>query len=129
MKKAIGPVAARAAIRPPALAAACLFLSGFAATAAEVSWIRKASLVFGSTTYAVSTVLAVFFVGLACGSYLFGRVGERSSRPLRLYARLEIALGLVVLASPVVFDLAEHLYGTLYRAQGGRTGGPRRRNL
>jgi predicted membrane-bound spermidine synthase len=43
------------------IAIVCFFLSGFAGLVYEVSWIRKASLVFGSTTFAVSTVLAVFF--------------------------------------------------------------------
>ncbi len=46
-------------------AIACLFLSGAAGLIDEVCWIRKAGLVFGSTTYALSTVLAVFFLGLA----------------------------------------------------------------
>ena len=45
------------------IAIICFFLSGFAGLVYEVSWIRKAALVFGSTTFAVSTVLAVFFSG------------------------------------------------------------------
>ena len=77
--------------------------------------MRRASLVFGSTTFAVSTVLAVFFLGLACGSYLFGRVGQRTSRPLQLYALIEIGLGLFALVSPYAFDLADNCYGAVYR--------------
>ena len=68
------------------------------------------------------SVLAVFFLGLACGSYLFGRIGQRISRPLRLYALVEIGLGLLALASPHAFDLVDALYGVLYRAMADHTG-------
>ncbi len=78
--------------------------------------MRKASLIFGSTTFAVSTVLAVFFLGLACGSYLFGRIGQVTARPLKLYALIELVLGLFALVSPYAFDLVDNLYGELYRA-------------
>ena len=101
------------------IAIVCFFLSGFAGLVYEVSWIRKASLVFGSTTFAVSTVLAVFFLGLACGSYLFGRIGQRTLRPLRLYALIEVGLGLFAMASPYLLDFTESLYGPIYRALAG----------
>ena len=101
------------------VAIVCFFLSGFAGLVYEVSWIRKASLVFGSTTFAVSTVLAVFFLGLACGSYLFGRVGQRTLRPLRLYALIEVGLGLFAMASPYLLDWTDSLYGPIYRALAG----------
>ena len=105
-----------------AVALCCFFLSGFSGLVYEVAWIRKASLIFGATTFAVSTVLAVFFLGLACGSYLFGRIGQRISRPLRLYALIEIGLGLLALASPHAFDLVDALYGVLYRAMADHAG-------
>ena len=97
------------------VAITCFFLSGFAGLVYEVSWMRKASLIFGSTTFAVSTVLAVFFLGLAVGSYLFGRIAQATTRPLRLYALIEFALGALALVSPYAFDLADNLYGGLYR--------------
>ena len=101
------------------VAIVCFFLSGFAGLVYEVSWIRKASLVFGSTTFAVSTVLAVFFLGLACGSYLFGRIGQRTLQPLRLYALIEVCIGLFAIASPYLFDFTESFYGSIYRALTG----------
>ena len=39
-----------------AIAITCFFLSGFAGLVYEVCWIRTASLVFGSTIFAVGTV-------------------------------------------------------------------------
>ncbi len=98
------------------LAIACFFLSGFAGLVYEVAWIRRASLVFGSTTWALSTVLAVFFGGLALGSWLFGRWGQRVRNPIRIYALLEFGLALLALLSLRAFALIDGFYGAAYRA-------------
>ena len=63
------------------IAIAGFFLSGVAALIYEVCWIREASYVFGSTLYAVSTVVAVFFLGLALGSEIAGRFAQRTRQP------------------------------------------------
>ncbi len=97
----------------------CFFLSGCAGLIYEVCWIRRASLVFGSTTLALSSVLAVFFAGLAAGSELFGRAARRTTRPLRLYAALELGLAAFALLSPLAFDAADAAYGPVYRALAG----------
>ena len=97
------------------LAYSCFFLSGLTGLLYEVCWIRIASLLFGSATFALSTVLAVFFLGIAVGAYLFGRMAQGVSRPLRLYAVLEIAIGILALLSPLAFALIESIYGEIYR--------------
>jgi spermidine synthase len=96
----------------------CLFLSGFAGLVYEVCWIRQGTLVFGSTTLSTSTVLAVFFAGLALGSFLFGRLSARLRHPLRSYAYVELAIAVLGLASLVLFPLADDIYGRLFRALG-----------
>lgn len=63
------------------------FFSGFSALIYEVVWLRKLELVFGTTNYAVSTVLAIFFTGLAVGSYLFGKLVDLERPGLALIAR------------------------------------------
>jgi len=98
------------------IALVCFFLSGAAGLIYEVCWIRRASLVFGSTTFAVSSVLAVFFLGLAAGSFIFGRVAARTARPLRLYGMLEIGLGVAAVLSLPAFHFSELIYGHVYRA-------------
>jgi spermidine synthase len=94
----------------------CFFLSGFAGLIYEVAWIRQSALLFGSTTFAVSAVLAVFFLGLAIGAHLFGRIGQHTPRPLTLFAHIEIALALLALISLYTFDLADLFYGIAYRS-------------
>ncbi len=105
----------------PALALVCFLLSGFAGLVYEVCWIRRAALIFGSTTFALSSVLAVFFGGLALGSWWFGRLAPRLDRPLRWYAGLELGLAALAALTPLLFLLAEAAYGPLYRALPGQS--------
>ncbi|GMU21105.1 MAG: hypothetical protein AMXMBFR13_11990 [Phycisphaerae bacterium] len=90
------------------------FASGAAGLLYEICWIRKAALVFGAATPAVSTVLSAFFAGMAAGYYAFGRYAQRTRRPLRVYALLELTLGALGLLSPLCFVAAETLYASVY---------------
>lgn len=97
------------------VAVGSLFASGWAGLVYEVCWIRRASLVFGSTTLAISTVVAVFFLGLALGSYVFGRFARNMERPLRIFALLEVTVGALALLSIPAFDLADGAYSVVYQ--------------
>ena len=66
---------------PVSVLLAAFALSGAAALAYEVIWTRRLSLVLGSTTYAVSAMLATFMLGLAIGGVLGGRVADRAREP------------------------------------------------
>jgi len=90
--------------------AALFFLSGAAGLIYEVVWMRLLAGVFGATVLAISTVLAAFMAGLALGSYLFGRVADRASRPLLVFSGLQIGIGLVSLAVPFLVRFAERAY-------------------
>jgi len=94
------------------------FLTGLTGLAYELVWIRLLILAFGSTQFAVTTVLVVFMAGLALGSFIFGRVVDRFSAPLKVYAAIEIFLGLYCILSPTVFDMVRDIY--LY--MGGSSG-------
>src|SRR3954470_15986532 len=65
---------------------AIFVLSGAAGLVYEVVWARQLVLVFGNTTQAVSAILTGFFGGMALGSAVGGRLGDRVRRPLRMYA-------------------------------------------
>ncbi len=112
----------RASVPWDITAAACFFCSGVFALMFEVCWIRKAALVFGATTFALSTVLSVFFAGLAAGSYVFGRWTRRWQRPLRVYGFVEIGVGLLAGLSPWAFVGAELAYHALYGMIGSSFG-------
>ena len=86
-------------------------VSGACGLVYEIVWMRRLSLVFGSTTLAVSTVLAAFMGGLALGSFRFGRYADRNpGKSLRLYGRLEIAIGALALAIPLLLRGAAAVY-------------------
>jgi len=66
----------------------------------EVVWFRKLALIFGNTALATSTILTLFFAGLAIGSVLFGRIADRTNRRLLLYGVLEAGIGIYALIFP-----------------------------
>jgi spermidine synthase len=96
---------------------ALFFVSGFTSLIYEVIWVRKFGLVFGVTTYAVSTVLAAFFAGLALGSYLAGRLIDRTRlHPLAVYGVMEGVIGVYALLLPALLGLVEGTYPAVYGA-------------
>ena len=102
---------------PAVLRAAILalfFLSGACTLVYEIAWVRMFVLVFGTSVYAVSTVLSAFMAGLALGSALFGRVADRRGNALRLYAWLELGIGLFALAFPFILSRLDSLHTLLY---------------
>ncbi len=80
------------------------FASGVAGLVDQVAWLRYLSLVFGNTTLATATLLAVFMAGLGLGAWVFGRFADRAARPLTAYALLEVGVGLFAMFSPHFFD-------------------------
>jgi spermidine synthase len=93
----------------------CLLLSGASGLVYEVAWVRTLELIFGSTSFAVATVLASFMGGLALGSWWMGTRLHRLARfrPLRVYAALEVLLAVAGLAVPLVLRLQTPLYRLL----------------
>jgi spermidine synthase len=95
------------------------FLSGLTSLIYEVIWTREFGLVFGVTTYAVSTVLAAFFTGLAIGSYTAGRLIDRTrAHPLFIYGAMEGAIGVYALVLPFLLKLVEASYPGVYAQVG-----------
>jgi len=87
-----------------------LFLvSGAAGLIYEITWTRIFGEVFGNTVFAVSTVLTAFMLGLALGGWLFGRIADRTALPLKLYALLELAIGIYALILPTLLS-ATHVF-------------------
>lgn len=68
------------------------WVSGSCGLIYQVVWTRKFVLLFGAASYAVSMVLAIFFLGLGIGSLWGGRLADRSRNPLRVYAYFELAI-------------------------------------
>jgi spermidine synthase len=69
-----------------------IFISGASALVYQLIWVRLLGLVFGVSSFAVATVVAVFLLGLGLGSYFFGRWSERARDPLRIYLYVELGI-------------------------------------
>src|SRR5579884_956149 len=87
------------------------FLSGGASLLFETLWFRECGLVFGNGAWASAIVLASFMAGLAIGNAIAPRFrGE----PLRVYAALEITIGvcgfLLVLLLPLLSSVLAPLF-------------------
>jgi spermidine synthase len=92
-----------------------LFLaSGFSALVYQIVWLRMLGLVFGVTVHAASAVLTSFMGGLALGSWLGGRIADRSRSPLRAFALVEIGVALSAVAVPALLRAAEALYANVH---------------
>ena len=91
-------------------------LSGAAGLVYEIVWSRQLVLVFGNTTQAVSAILTGFFGGMAIGAAIGGRIADRVRSPLRMYGYLELALVVIVLVTPLTFQLIHEAYRGIYPA-------------
>ncbi len=96
------------------------FISGASALIYQLIWVRLLGLVFGVSSFAVATVVAVFLLGLGLGSYFFGRWSERTRDPLRIYLWVELGIAatsllayLVIETLPVYRYLYEYAYNNL----------------
>lgn len=94
-------------------------LSGACGLIYQVVWSRIFTTLFGSTVYAVGTVLAAFMSGLALGSYVLGRWADRRSSPVALYSFVEISIGVSALISLLMLDNMGSLHAWLHSAFGG----------
>lgn len=106
--------------RSTALVLALFFVSGATGLIYEVAWTRMFTAVFGNTVHAASTVLAAYMGGLALGSLVLGRRGDRLGRPLVAYGLLELGIGLYAIAVPLMVGGLTGLYASVFQAFGQR---------
>jgi spermidine synthase len=94
-------------------------LSGAAALAYEVLWMRRFSLLLGATAPATAAALTAFFAGLGLGSYLLGRLAPRLRRPLFVFAALEILTAVSALFVEPLLRAMQPVFAGLYDASAG----------
>ena len=92
------------------------FVSGMTALIYQTIWARDLHLVFGTSTFAIATVLSAFMAGLGIGGLIMGRTADTVARPLRIYGWLEVGIGLYAVVFPLLVGLVTPLYLMVYRA-------------
>jgi predicted membrane-bound spermidine synthase len=102
---------------------AVAFFTGLASFVYEIAWIRMLSLVLGASTHSFELMLSTFILGLALGGLAVRRHVDRSRSPERLLGWVQIAMGLLALATlplyGLTFDLMEALMDGLARTDTG----------
>ncbi len=81
-----------------------IFLSGFSALIYQLVWVRVLGLVFGVSSFAVATVVAVFLLGLGFGSLYFGKWSEKLKNPLKSYLFVELCIGIFSIVSYLIIN-------------------------
>ncbi len=99
---------------PLILLSTVYLLSGFCALLYQTIWIYRFNLVFGSTIFAVSVVISIFFGGIALGSHYFGKISTNITNPVRLYGLIEICIGIYSLFFQYIIDWFEKIYSGIY---------------
>ena len=84
-------------------------LSGATGLVYQVLWVRMLGLVVGHSALAIATVVATFMAGLGLGARLAGRRADRIARPLAAYGVLEVIIGVLALATPLLFAVVDSL--------------------
>ncbi len=78
-------------------------LSGFCALAYEVFWTRMLNLFLHNNIFSFTAILGTFLVGIAVGSLIYARFLAKSERQLQLFVWLQIGIGLISYATPLIF--------------------------
>jgi spermidine synthase len=95
----------------------CFLLSGFAALLYQTAWMRLFSVYFGTSVFAVATILATYMAGLAIGAAIAGKILHRVRRPILTYAFLEGLIAISALCVPVFMAGAGMLYEAMVGGQ------------
>jgi spermidine synthase len=102
---------------------AVALLTGAASFIYEIGWIRMLSLVLGSSTHAFELMLSAFILGLAFGGLWIKRRIDQIAEPESFLGVVQVAMGLLALATLVVygrsFELMEWLFSAAARTENG----------
>jgi len=93
--------------------------SGCAALIYEVVWLQLLQLVIGSTAVSMAVLLGTYMGGMCLGSLALPRLISARRHPFRVYAALELGIGLIGLAVLAFMPVVVKVY-----AGGAGTGFP-----
>ena len=85
-------------------------VSGAAALIYEIVWFELLELVIGSSAVSLGVLLATFMGGMCLGSLLLPRLVSNRYDPLRVYAMLEIGIGVIAILVLFLMPLVGRVY-------------------
>jgi spermidine synthase len=87
--------------------------SGCAALIYEIVWFQLLQLVIGSSAVSLGVLLGTFMGGMCLGSYLLPRYIDAKQHPLRVYAMLELGIGVCGLLLYWCMPLVNGIYTSI----------------
>lgn len=101
----------------------CAAGTGMSSFMYEIGWIRMLSLVLGNSTHAFELMLSAFIFGLAIGGLWIRTSMDRLQRPLIVLGAVQIVMGVLAMATLVVygfsFDAMQYALKALARTDQG----------
>jgi spermidine synthase len=84
--------------------------SGIAALIYEIIWFQLLQAVIGSTAVSMGFLLGMYMGGLCLGSLFFARLVSRRRHPMRVYALLELGIGLIGIVVLFIIPFVDRVY-------------------
>src|SRR5437773_7337688 len=84
--------------------------SGCAALIYEIVWFQLLQLVVGSSAVSLGVLLGTFMGGMCLGSLILARIVSARRHPLRVYALLELGIGVLGIAALFVVPYVARIY-------------------
>jgi spermidine synthase len=86
--------------------------SGCSALIYEIVWFQLLQLVIGSSAVSLGVLLGTFMGGMCLGSLAFPRIISPRRHPLRVYALMELGVGIIGIAVLYGMPYVDQLYAT-----------------
>ena len=86
------------------------FSSGCAALIYEIVWFQLIQLMIGSSSISLGVLLGVYMGGMCLGSLVLPRIISPKRHPLRVYALLELGIGIMGVAILFTMPYLDKLY-------------------
>ena len=85
-------------------------LSGCSALIYEIVWFQMLQLIIGSSAVSIGVLLGTFMGGMCLGSIALPRIISEKMHPLRVYALLELGIGVIGIAVLFFMPYVDRLY-------------------
>jgi spermidine synthase len=87
--------------------------SGCAALIYEIVWLQLLQLAVGSSAVSLGVLLGTYMGGMCLGSLLLPRFVSASQHPLRVYARLELGIGIMAIVVLFLIPMLDSVYAAI----------------
>lgn len=110
------PSSGPAHLRPMLPLLLLLFVgSGCAALIYEIIWLQLLQLAVGSSAVSLGVLLGTYMGGMCLGSLLLPRLVSAAQHPLRVYAKLEVGIGIFAIVVLFLIPTLDSVYAAIAR--------------